>query len=197
MPNTSRVNGFRPVRNLQGASWNGRISRYIVPASDNTAIFTGDAVKLSTTGDLEGYRTIAQAAAGDALIGVVVGFQPDYANLNAAPYRVASTRRIAFVVDDPQALFEAQEDGDTTPIAVASLGLNVNFIVAAGNTTTGQSGMQLDSSTAAVGATLPFKTIEVSQRSDNQLITAGQAFTRWIVTINNHQLGAGTGTAGV
>lgn len=197
MANVLRVNGFEPVRNLNGASWNGRLTRYIVAAADATAIFPGDAVKLSTTGDADGYRTIAQAAAGDALVGVVVGFVADYANLNAAPYRVASTRRIALVCDDPNVLFEAQEDGDTTPIAVASLGLNVNFIVGSGSTSTGTSAMQLDSSTVATTATLPFKLIEVANRSNNVLITAGQANTRWLVKINNHQLASHTGTAGV
>ncbi len=198
MANVNSLSGFRPIRTLNGASWNGRFSKYIVPAADATAIFVGDAVKLSTTGDLEGYRTITQAAAGDAIVGVVIGFVNETSNhAVSAPYRVASTRRIAMVVDDPHVLFEAQEDGDTTPIAVASIGLNVNFVVGAGNTTNGQSGMQLDSSTVAVGATLPFKIIEATQRVGNQVVTNGQAYTRWVVKVNNHQLGAGTGAAGV
>lgn len=199
MPNVARVNGFRPHRYLSGASYNGAVTRYYVDAADATAMFVGDLVKISGTGLVAtgGLRAVIRAAAGDATCGVVVGFIPDYANLNAAPYRLASTQRIVFVADDPNLLFEAQEDGVTTPLAMASTGLNVNFVAGAGNTTTGQSGMQIDSDTAATTATLPLKIMEPVQRADNELITAGQANTRWVVKINNHQLGAGTGTLGV
>lgn len=195
MANVDRVNGFRPYRYLSGAKYNGKISKYVTDGS--TALFVGDLVKLSTTGTADGLRTVVQAAASDAVIGVVVGFQPDYANLNAAPYRLASTTRIAFVVDDPNVLFEAQEDGDTDPLEQADLGLNVNFVVGSGSTTTGQSGMEIDSDTHGTSATLPLKLIEVVQRVDNEFPTGGQANTRWVVKLNNHQLASSTGTAGV
>lgn len=195
MANVSRVNGFRPVRYLSGAPWNGKVSKYITDGS--AAIFVGDLVKLSTTGNADGFRTIVQAAAGDACVGVVVGFMPDYSNLNAAPYRLANTTRIAFVVDDPNVLFEAQEDGDTDPLETADIGSNVEFIVGSGDTTTGQSGMQIDSSEHATTADHSLKLIEVVQRADNEFPTGGTAFTRWVVKINNHQLGSHTGTLGV
>lgn len=195
MANVSRVNGFRPFRYFSGAPYNGKLTRYITDGA--TDLFVGDLVKLTTTGTTSGLRTIAQAAASDAVVGVVVGFQPDYANLNAAPYRVASTTRIAFVVDDPEVLFVAQEDGAVDPLESLDLGLNVNFVVGSGSTTTGQSGMQIDSDTHATSAVLPLKLIEVLQAPDNEFPVGGQAYTRWVVKINNHQLGQSTGTAGV
>jgi hypothetical protein len=197
MPNVNRVNGFRPSRYLSGAPWNGKVNHYYTATGDSVALFVGDLVKLSTTGDAEGKRTVVQAAAGDACVGVVVGFVPDYANLNAAPYRLASTRRVVMVADDPNLLFEAQEDGDTDPLETADIGLNVEFIVAAGNTTTGQSGMQIDSTSHATDADHSLKLMGVKQSPDNEFVTGGQAFTRWEVKINNHQLASGTGTAGV
>lgn len=198
MANVNRVNGFRPLRYKNGSPWNGAFTEYVAPAADGTAVFVGDLVKLGNNADdTENYRAAIQAAASDAVIGVVVGVRPDYSNLNAAPYRVASTRRILMVADDPNILFEAQEDGATDPLELQDLGANVNFVVGSGSTTTGQSGMQIDSDTHATTATLPLKLVEASRRADNEVVADGQAYTRWVVQINNHQLAASTGTAGV
>jgi hypothetical protein len=200
MPNVNKVNGFRPVSTLTGAAWNGQATLYVAAAADANNIFVGDLVKLSGatgTGDYLGARGVTPAAAGDACVGVVVGFDINVNNLDTPQYRVASTQRGVWVVDDPATMFVAQEDGVTTPIAMADVGLNVNFVVAAGSTVTGASGMQIDSNTTAATATLPLKLVGPLRVSDNELITAGQAYTRWVVKINNHQLGSSTGTAGV
>lgn len=198
MANVDKPNGFRPIRYLNGAPYNGAVSRYVFPAADGTATFIGDLVKLSGTGDATtGLRTIAQAAAGDAVIGVLVGLEVDPTNLNTPQYRAASTRRIAYVADDPNLLFVAQEDGDTDPLEMVDNGLNVNVVVGTGSTVTGASAMEIDSNTEATTATLPLKLIEPVQTPDNELVAAGQTGTRWVVKINNHQLQSGTGTAGV
>lgn len=199
MANTSRPNGFRPVKYMNGAPWNGAVRIYAIPAAENTATYVGDLVKLYTgdTTDVVNYPTVQRAAASDALVGAVVGFVPDYSNLNAAPYRVASTLRLAMVCDDPDVLFEAEEDGAVDPIELQDLGQNINFVATAGSTTTGQSGMVIDSDTHGTGATLPLKLMEASRKADNELAVDGQAATRWVVKINNHQLAAGTGAAGV
>lgn len=197
MANVSRKGGFQPLRYLSGAPWNGAVHLYSTAAADATAIFVGDLVKLQGSADAKGIRAVSQAAAGNPVIGSVVGVLADYANLNAAPYRLASTVRYLLVCDDQDVLFEAQEDGDVDPLEMADAGLNVNFVVGAGDTTSGLSGMQIDSDTEAVTATLPLKLIAPAQRADNELLAAGQAFTAWVVKINNHQLATGTGTAGV
>lgn len=199
MANVNKVNGFRPVRYLNGAPWNGQFNKYVVAAADGTALFVGDLVKLSTTGDSEGYTTVVQATATGAVIGVVVGFETDPADLNTPQYRKASTRRIVYVADDPNLILEAQEDGDTDPLETADIGLNVDFVVGAGSTVTGASGMQIDSSTHNTTATLPLRLLGLAQRPDNEnvLASGGQAYTRWEVKINNHQLGSSTGVAGV
>ena len=199
MANIDRPNGFRPVRYLNGSCWNGQARPYVVAAADGTALFVGDLVKLSTTGDAEGYSTVIAAAASDACIGAVVGFGVDPTNLNTPQYRAASTRRIVYVADDPNLIFEGQEDGDTDPLETADIGLNVQIIVAAGSTTTGASGMEIDSTTHATTATHELRLLGLVQRQDNEnvLSAGGQAWTRWEVKINNHQLGSHTGVAGV
>lgn len=199
MANTARVNGFKPLRYLSGAPYTGGFRRYVVAAADTTALYVGDLVKMSGVGDLTtGLAGVTRATAGAAVVGAVVGFEVDPTALNIPQNRSASTRRIVYVADDPNLLFVAQEDGDTTPIAVASIGLNASLIsTSGGDTITGASGMQIDSSTASTTATLELKLMEALATQDNELVTAGQANTRWVVKINNHQLVVDGGATGV
>jgi hypothetical protein len=200
MANVNRVNGFRPVKTLTAGSWNGQVTRYCVAAADTTILAVGDLVTLAGTtgtGDYLGVRGVTRAAASDALVGAIVGFDIVPDSLNTPQVRAASTLRGVFVADDPAELFVAQEDGVTTPIAMADVGLNVNFVVAAASTISGASGMQIDSNTTSTTATLSLKLVEPLAVSDNELTTSGQSYTRWVVKINNHQLAASTGTAGV
>ena len=131
MANVDRVNGFTPVMHLNGSPYNGQRTAYAVASGDSTAIFVGDLVKLGGSADAEGRRTVAQAAAGNAVIGVVVGFDVDPTNLNTPQYRAASTNRVVFVADSPDLIFEAQADD---ALAAADHGLNVDFVVGSGST---------------------------------------------------------------
>lgn len=201
MANVNRVNGFRPTAYLNGSPWNGQVTTYFHPSSDATAVFIGDLVKLDATGDTTaaggqnlGIRSVIQAAASNAVVGAVVGVAIDPTNLNTPQYVAASTGRYVFVADDPNLLFETQEDAVGGALAVADVGLNADFVVGSGSTTTGQSGMQLDTSTKATTATLPLKIMGFSRKVDNEVATAN---AKVIVKINNHQLAASTGTAGV
>lgn len=195
MANVSRVWGFRPVKHLNGSPYNGQFNLYFVPASDGTAMFAGDLVKLAGSASADGYPTVAQGTASAAAVGVVVGFVVDPANLNTpGGYRAASTARYAMVADATDVVYEVQEDAVGGALAVADVGLNADVVVGAGSTSTGQSGMQLDTSTKATTATLPLKILGFVNRPDNEI---GSANAKVWVTINNHQLGAGTGAAGV
>jgi hypothetical protein len=199
MANVSRVNGFNPLKNLNGAGEVGQVNLYFIPSGDATNTFVGDLVKADATGDTAaaggqalGVQSVVQAAAGNAALGVIVGFVINPLNLNTPQYRAASTGRYCLVADNPNQLFEVQTSNGT--LGVADVGLNANFAVAAGSTTTGTSGMTLDVATAATTATLPLKIMGFSQRVDNEV---GNANAKVIVKINNHQFGSSTGTAGV
>jgi hypothetical protein len=196
MANTSRVNGFRPVKHLNGSPYNGQFNLYTIPATDGTAVFVGDLVKLAGSADATGaYATVERAAAGNPVIGAVVGFVPDYSNLNAAgQYRVASTLRYVMVADSPDLIFECESDNGGAALAITDVGRAADILVGAGSTTTGQSGMQLDSSTAATNtSTFPLKIMGFSPRVDNEIGNYAKA----LVMINAHQLTSGAGIAGV
>lgn len=197
MANTNRPNGFRFVGMADGASPNGAVNQYLVPAADGTALFVGDAVKAGgTTGaagvtvngqDMEGVPTVIQAAAGDQLRGVVVGFLPLQSDLTVL-HRVASTNRVALVCDSPNAIFEVQEDSLGAALAAVDFGENADIIVNAGNTTTGQSGMMLDSSDHKT-ATAQIRILSLVKRPDNAI----GALAKILVMINEHDLKSTTG----
>lgn len=197
MANVSRVNGLKPARYIGGAQYNGVLSTYFIPSTNATNVFVGDPVKADTTGDTVaaggkgmGYQSCILAAAGDAVIGVVVGFATDPLNLNTPQFRAASTGRYVLVCDDPNVLFEVQTSNGT--LGVADVGLNINIANAGGSTSTGASGVTVDVATAATTATLPFKIVGFHQRVDNDNTSAS---AKVLVKINSSQLA--NATAGV
>ena len=183
--NTNTPFGLRPVGHRSGATYSGQSKLYVVPASDATALFIGDPVKLSAAGsDVTGkYPAVIQAATGDVIVGVVVGFQPLPTNLELR-HRLASTLRFVWVADDNELMFEAQEINSGTPLAAADVGLNINFAAGGGGSTvTGFSGFVLNNATEAVTATLDLKIHSLVNRDSNDLGLAA----KWLVSINRHQ----------
>jgi len=207
MASVSRANGFRPVKTITGAPYNGQANLYFVPSSDSTVIMVGDAVKLA--GDARaatGAPTVTRAGATDVAVGIVVGIVftgvgditniPPVNNLNTPVYRAASTDRYLLVCDDPNVVYEVQYAGTSVAAGTitANVGLNGQFTTTAGSTTTGASGMQLDSSGLATTATLPIKIVGFPNRPDN---IPGDTYFSYYVKLNNVSNGTGTGQAGV
>lgn len=159
MPNTNWAYGFRPVKTALGAPWNGAANTYFIPASDSTAVFVGQLVKLANGGDANGVAAVTgNVASTDTPVGVVVGFKPDTAD--SPKYRLASTDRYVYVADDPNLIFAMQEDSVGSNIAAGDL-FKFAAIVnpTAGNTTTGYSTGMIDSSD--VNATVSTRAVQV------------------------------------
>ena len=190
MPNSATPGGLRSVQNMLSTGYNGAIKQFSVPAGDSTAIFIGDPVKLAGTSQFIGgvsYPDIAQAATGDVLCGVVVGFLQ--ADRDSLLYRAASTQRIALVDIDPNALFEIPQVAGGTPITANDVGLNVNFVVAAGSTVTGWSNVTLNNTTEATTNTLDLKIVDIVNRADNDpgsAVGTGADASHFLVRINRH-----------
>ena len=115
------VRGFKLRTDLMG--YNPSIRKYFVPAGDGTALFPGDLCKISGEMDASGYPAVIQAAAADACVGVVMGVDKitgiSDANLNLyVKHRPASTAMYVWVCDDPNAIYEAQEDSAGGNIAL-------------------------------------------------------------------------------
>lgn len=199
MANVDRPFGLRPVAHLDGSPFNGKFNTYLVPASDATAMYVGDPVKSGGTAgaagtivygqNCEGMATVATAAAGNTLRGVVIGFSPLQSNLETL-HRAASTARLAYVVDSPDVIFEIQSDDGGAALALIDVGENADILYTAGSAVTGRSAVELDSSTHTA-ATAQLRILGFAQRVDNE---AGANFGKVQVVINEHELKA---TAGV
>lgn len=196
--------GFRPVKSLTGASYNGQVNRYMISASDSQATNVGDFVQLSDNDALVDqlssgvFPAVERIGSGTAvpIVGVIVGFEPDFSNLNAPNYRAASTRRVALVADATDLVFACPQDAVGGVVAAASVGLNVAINLGTAGTSGGySSGMSADSSTVATTATLPLQIVGVTAAPD-QDVTSTSRPAELLVRINTHAYKA-AGLAGV
>lgn len=184
MANADTPFGLRPVRMLDGSPYNASIREFSTVTGDATAIFIGDPVILSgTASTINGriYQDVDQAATGDVIAGVVVGVKPV---TNASTiYREASTARILYVETGQNVLYEIQEVSGGTALAANDIGLNANFVVGSGSTTTGLSGVELNNATEATTNTLDLQIVDFVNREDNAI---GEN-CKWLVRINRSQ----------
>lgn len=191
MSNVSRPNGLRPVKHLDGSPWNGQLNYYYIAASDGVATFQGDLMTLGAFIDSVGTQGARKFVIGTdtAAVGVAVGFAINPLNLNSPQYRAASTATYVYVSDAPDTVYEVQSQVAPTP---TDLNGNAVLTDGGGSTVTGQSGEYVSAYNNT--ATTILKVVGAAKRVDNDITSANY---KVLVTINNHQYAAGTGTAGV
>lgn len=202
MANANRPSGFSPVQYLNGSPWNGQARIYSIAAAYATALYIGDPVKSSGTADANGVPGIILGATTGALRGVIVGLgsaegliaNPKNLDITYRPAAAQATDWYAMVVDDPQVLFEVQENANGTALAATEIGLNTISVSGTGSGFV--SGWMLASATdasPAATATLQLKLMGLVRRQQN----AFGAYAKHLVKINVHELGTGTGTLGL
>lgn len=202
MANVNRPSGLAPVGYLNGAPWTGGGRVYCIPDSDDTNAYAiGDPVMLAGSADSNGIPTITLATAGTSnmVLGCIVSgagalnYGSAYGVPQDSPIVIPATKTrnyYVLVADDPNTLFEIQEDSDGGAIAVGDISLNYNL--ASGTNNGYVSGWQLDSSSKASTATLQLKIIQLAPRQDNAVGT----YAKWWCIINNHAYRIGqAGTA--
>lgn len=202
MANANRPSGFSPVQYLNGSPWNGQARIYSIAAAYATALYIGDPVKSSGTADANGVPGIILGATTGALRGVIVGLgsaegliaNPKNLDITYRPAAAQATDWYAMVVDDPDVLFEVQENANGTALAATEIGLNTISVSGTGSGFV--SGWMLASATDATPAntaTLQLRLMGLVRRQQN----AFGAYAKHLVKINVHELGTGTGAAGV
>lgn len=191
MANANAPFGARAVSGVCGQPYSGAIQQFTVAAGDGTALFIGDFVKLAGTSQIvngQVFADVTRAATGDVIVGSVDSVLAD--TRDSPIYRAASTLRIVNVAVDPNALFEIQQVNSGTALTANDVGLNVDFVVAAGSTYTGMSGTTLNNATEAATNTLDLKIVGMVNRVDNDVgadVSTGAAASRFYVRINRHQ----------
>lgn len=191
MANVNMAFGLKPVAPKGGVI---QTNEYYVTSSDGTALFIGDPVIIEGGGDANGKSTVIRATGATAarITGVVVGFRPD-SNIVANGYRAANTAAYVLVCDDPEQVYEVQDDSAGGNLAAADVGLNANLIAAAGNTATKRSGFLLDTSTKATTATHQCRILGFVQRPDVEI----GAYTKVLVRLNTPTETGAAGSTGV
>ena len=185
MANVDAAFGFKPYGNVL------RVQLYAFAASYGTAVYHGDLVTIDSAGYTSKYGGqvpgVAKSEDG-AMIGAVVGLMDH--KMDPIMYLAASqagdsvVAGFALVADHPDQIYVAQEDGVADPLDLADIGLNCQTIGTGGNTGTGISTQEIDSSEHAATTTHALKIMNIYEDD-----TPSSAWARWIVKINNHCLG--------
>lgn len=182
MSSSATPYGARPVGTLSASgSFTGKVRHYGIASGYGTAIFYGDFVKLVAAGTVEKDTGTTSLTPVGIFLGVSYT-DPNTSQKTFSQYFPASTAADdiqAYVLDDPNVLFEMQADGSA---AVTNIGNNVAVVQTAGSTSIGTSKNAIDISTAAsTTATLPVRIVDISPKSDN---AAGDSYTDLVAKFN-------------
>lgn len=202
MASTNSPYGLRPINLLGGQGFAGSTRLYAMLSGYSVAVQYGDPVILFAGGSGAGgvvrrfsATTTATTATNSAtLLGVFVGCSytdPVYGKVFRQNYpgSITASDLQAYVVDDPDTLFQAQFNGSA---AQYYLGSNCGLIqTVAGSTSANiNSGVSLNLSTATDTATLPIRVVDFVNSTTS---TVGDSFTDVIVRINTHFMRTTTG----
>ena len=184
MANKDAPFGLKPVGELGSGYNSAGTTEYKIASGASGNIFSGDLVKMANTG------TILVAAAGDQALGVFRGCKYTDSNGDVIysaywPDGTVSSDAVAFVVDDPNALFEIQSAA-TGSVVQTVVGNNADTVYTSGSTKTGISAVEISGTTAATSAQL--RIVGFSGDPDNNTLGTGSqsANVNMIVKINEH-----------
>ena len=198
-PTVSAPYGLKPVNLIGGQVFAGQVRQMEIADGYATGIFNGDLVKRASTGYVQkdtGTTTATPCGVflGCSFVNASTG-QPQFQQYWPASTTIASgSKAYAFVADDPDTLFKVAVVSGTTVIAgygITLIGNNIALVQNAGSTTTGDSAVAVDGTTAATTNTLPIRVIDVVRDTS----TAADEFVELIVKINAgmHQYNNATG----
>ena len=192
MSATATPMGAEPVGGLSACgSFSGKVRHIKIASGYASNIFYGDFVKLVNTGTIEKDAGTATATP----VGIFMGCfytdpntsQPTFNQM--WPTGTVAADAMAYVLDDPDAVFRMQGDG---ALAQTTLGNNIAIVQNSGSTTIGRSKNAVNAGTAATTNTLPLRILEFMDGPDS---TVGDAYTDVLLTYNfgMHQYRNATG----
>ena len=186
MSTTSAPRGLKPIGILGGMPFAGSTREYLIKSGYSTAIFNGDVVGFADVANsTDDGHLVRETAAGEVNpIGVFLGVSYTDPNTSQPTFKqhypgsISASDIKAVVAVHPHTLYEVQADG---AVAQTSLGMTIDLVqTSSGNTTTGNSGLQADASTASVGGEL-FKIVDFVNRPGSSV---GDAYTDLVVMLS-------------
>ena len=198
MATTAAPYGLKAVNLVGGQPYAGSTRLVKIASGYASNIFNGSVVSVVAAGTVEIVNELgtnaSQFPAGT--LGVFVGCSYTDPSTKQKlfsqywPTGTVAADAVAYVIDDPDVVFQIQAD-DT--LAQTALGINIPVVnPTAGSTTTGNSTMAADASAIAVTDTLAFKIIDFV---DSTTSSVGDTYTDVLVKFNpkSHAYTNGTG----
>ena len=196
MSATAAPYGLRPINLIGGLPFAGSTRQIKIASGYAADIFNGDVVQVHTDGTITKVTNVGSNAdpfpAG--AVGIFVGCAYTDATMGFItrqywPTGTVAADAVAYVVDDPNALFMIQADGALTQ---TNLHKNFPIVQTAGSTATGNSKIALDADQGNTTATIAFKVVDFVNSSTSKV---GDAYTDVIVKFNpsSHAYLAGLG----
>lgn len=183
MASTAAPYGLRPVNLIGGQPYAGSTRMIKINNAYASNIFYGQPVSINAAGVVIA-ETGTTTVAATGVVGIFVGCTYTDPNLKYKLFRqmwpasTVATDAMAYVVDDPDVVMQAQADDALTQ---ADLGINIGFNTAAGDAATGNATTSLDAATKAVTATLPLRIVGFVDGPDSAV---GDAYTDVLVKWN-------------
>jgi hypothetical protein len=185
MATTAAPYGLRPVNLIGGQPYAGS-TRLIKIASGYAAnIFFGQPVRIGTDGTII-VAPVTTTAPVTGVVGVFVGCTYTDPNLNIPIYKqywptgTVASDAFAYVVDDPDVVFQVQADAAVTQTALGA-NISLNNPNPLGDTATGNSVVSADVAGINTTASLPLRIVGFVESTTS---TVGDAFTDLLVKIN-------------
>jgi hypothetical protein len=148
-PTVSAAYGLLAVNRVDGLPYAGAIRQIPIASTYNTPIYYGDIVRIAAGGTIEKstVTTDSTTAAANNTVGVFVGCS--FTNSQSQPVsgqyyqsNTANQSAVAFVVDDPLALFKVAvtlSNGAMSSVNQSIVGTNMAVVQGTGSNTTGDS----------------------------------------------------------
>lgn len=183
MASTASPRGLVPANLIGGQSYAGSTRMLPIVSGYATSIFFGDVVKLINTGYINKDTGTATATP----VGVFMGCaytDPVYGYTTRQMWTASTVTQntvpaIAYICDDPDAIFQIQASAALTQ---AALGANAALVQNAGDTISGDSRVSLNAATVADTATLPVRIVGFA--GGNPLVDTTDLFPEVLVKWN-------------
>lgn len=166
-PTIDKPYGLKPVNLIGGQVFAGSTRNMKIASGYATNIFYGDVVKLVSDGTVE-KDTGTTTVAANGVAGVFLGCT--YTNPSTKqpvwsqywPASTVASDAYAIVADDPDVLFKVAAVSSGTTVAFYGqtvIGTNVALVQNSGSTTTGDSAVGVDGTSAAATVSLPIRIV--------------------------------------
>lgn len=192
MANVAAPYGLRPINLMGGQAHSGSVRQYKIASGYGTSIFYGDLVSFVIGGTIVKFTGTTTGSPLGVFLGVSYTdpTAKQFWTRNMWTASTVAADAMAYVCDDPDALFEIQADD---AVGQNGIGTNAALVQNAGNAATGMSRVALDGDSIAATAAQPLRIVDyVRKQGFSEL---GDDYTDLIVRINTHFNRSTTGMA--